>query len=69
MRTNGRITNEMLNNWWGQVDFREMEKISKYRQSDFSPEDGCQDFVDACDEWWQGLNKAEKMRYYCSYVM
>lgn len=31
-----------------------------YRQDDFSPNDGYQDFVDACDEWWNNLNFNEK---------
>lgn len=47
--------------WWGNTDFREMERITGLRQSDFNPEAGYQAFVDACDEWWSGLSADEKI--------
>jgi len=47
--------------WWGDTDFREMERITGFWQSDFNPEDGYQAFVDACDEWWSGLSEDEKI--------
>jgi hypothetical protein len=59
-----RITKNLLNEWWGDQGFREMERITGFRQSDFSPEDGYQDFVDACDEWWDKLPYAEKVSIY-----
>lgn len=41
-----------VNEWWSQVDFPTMERVTRYCQDDFGLEDGCQDFVDACNEWW-----------------
>ena len=46
--------------WWGETDFREMERITGFCQDDFSPEDGYQDFVDACSEWWEKMTYDEK---------
>lgn len=46
--------------WWGDTDFPTMESVTGYRQDDFSPEDGYQDFVDACNEWWKAKSYDEK---------
>ena len=51
-----RITKAMVNEWWNNTPFWLMENITGYRQDDFSPEDGYQDFVDACDTWWDNLS-------------
>lgn len=59
-----RISKNTLNEWWGEQGFRDMERITGFRQSDFSPEDGYQDFVDACDEWWDSLSYADKVSIY-----
>ena len=59
-----RISKDKLNEWWGDCGFREMELISGFRQRDFSPEDGYQDFVDACDEWWDSLSYTDKVSIY-----
>lgn len=48
--------------WWEGTDFRTMEYLTGYRQGDFDPEDGCQDFVDACNSWWNALSTEEKIR-------
>ena len=49
-----------LDEWWHGLDFRQMERITGYRQDDFDPEDGYQDFVDVCDNWWESLSIEEK---------
>jgi hypothetical protein len=59
-----RISKNTLNEWWGAQGFREMEKITGLRQRDFSPEDGYQDFVDACDAWWVSLSYVDKVFIY-----
>ena len=63
-----RITNAVVDEWWGNCGFREMEKITGFRMSDFDSEDGYQDFVDACDEWWDKLPLKEKMAWYISRI-
>ena len=52
---------QQADEWWGQTDFRDMERLTRYRQLDFSPEDGCQSFVDACNEWWRTRTIEEKI--------
>jgi hypothetical protein len=48
--------------WWNETDFRQMALITGFRQYEYSPEDGCQAFVDACDNWWNSLDRNEKIR-------
>ncbi len=50
--------------WWGETDFREMERITRFRQLDFDPEDGYQAFVDACNGWWDGHSTDKKINIY-----
>ena len=51
---------ERMEAWWGDADFPTMERVTGYRQDDFSPEEGYQDFVDACNEWWKAKSYDEK---------
>jgi hypothetical protein len=51
---------DLYDEWWGTTCFKEMEQITGYRQSDFSSDDGFQDFVDACDAFWATLSIDEK---------
>lgn len=50
-----------VNAWWSQTDFQEMERITGFHQSDFDPEDGFQDFVDACNAFWHALSDEQKI--------
>ena len=59
-----RMTKAQLDEWWGNTEFWEMEQITGYRQDDFDPEDGYQDFVDACDEWWEKQSYSNKVYLY-----
>jgi hypothetical protein len=59
-----RITKAVVDEWWGNCGFREMEFITGFKMTDFDPEDGYQEFVDACDEWWNELPFSEKKEYY-----
>ena len=63
-RTYARPTDIMLaeaEEWWGETDFRAMERITRYRQMDFDPEDGYQAFVDVCNKWWHAHTADEKI--------
>lgn len=51
--------------WFCEADFDTMERISGYRRDDYSEEDGYQDFVDAVEEWWNGLDDRKKVEIYC----
>jgi hypothetical protein len=46
---------------WSESDFTQMERLTGFRQIDFDPEDGYQDFVDACDSHWNRLCDEEKV--------
>ena len=65
-----KYTNTALagaNRWWNETDFSQMERITGFRQSDFDPEDGYQEFVDACDTWWEQLEHEEKTELWETY--
>ena len=55
---------ERMEAWWGDTDFPTMEKVTGYRQDDFSPNEGYQDFVDACNRWWEAKSYNEKREIY-----
>ena len=55
---------EDAENWFSESDFDMMERISGKRRDDYSDEDGYQDFVDAVEEWWDGLTDAKKVEIY-----
>ena len=61
------MTEKQLNEWWGNTNFKQMERISRFRQLDFNPEYGYQDFVDACDNWWKSLLIEDKQYIYNDY--
>lgn len=52
---------EQAAQWWGETDFRAMERITSYRQLDFDPEEGYRAFVDACNKWWNEKTIEEKI--------
>lgn len=58
------MTNKKLDDWFGGLDFIIMEKMIGLRQYDFSDEDGYQDFVDACENWWNNLDMEERKVIY-----
>lgn len=62
-----RMIKAQLDEWWGNCDFKTMEFVTGYRQYNFSPEDGYQDFVDACDEYWNKLSYNQKLSLYKKY--
>ena len=53
--------------WWNETDFRQMALITGFRQYEFNPEDGYQEFVDACDNYWDLLDRDEKIRIWREY--
>jgi hypothetical protein len=56
-----------LNEWWGNTDFRQMERITKTKDYWFSEEYGYQKFVDFCDNWWRSLSTENKIDVYDEY--
>lgn len=58
------MTKEKLNDWFQSLDFISMEKITRLKQRNFSAEDGYQDFVDACENWWNSIDLEEKKSIY-----
>jgi len=59
-----RITLEQRDEWWGNCGFDDLAKILGYKYYEFSPEDGYQEYVDFCDEWWESLSYKDKLAVY-----
>ncbi len=59
-----RISLAQLNEWWGNCGFDEMADILGYKFYEFSPEDGYQEYVDFCDNWWNSLTYNQKLSVY-----
>lgn len=57
-------TNEMLEEWFYNLSFNELENITRLKQQDFSPKDGFQEFVDACHDWWKNSDMFTKIFTY-----
>ena len=55
---------EDAEDWFSEIDFDMMERISGKRREDYSDEDGYQDFVDAVEEWWNAQDDAKKVEIY-----
>jgi hypothetical protein len=60
-------TEDIVNGWWATASFETMEEITGFRMIDFSTEDGYQEFVEACDDWWNWLPLYNKTIYYQMY--
>lgn len=58
-----KYTKTQLNEWFNKQDFNTLEDITGYCHLDFDPEDGYQDFVDACHEYWDSLPYNVKASY------
>jgi hypothetical protein len=60
-------TEDIVNGWWATASFETMEEITGFRMIDFSPEDDYQEFVEACNDWWNWLTLYNKTIYYQMY--
>ena len=58
--TSLREFKERMQAWWDSTDFRQMERITGFREADFPAEEGNQAFVDACESWWNEKSYDEK---------
>lgn len=55
---------EDAENWFVDTDFDMMEKISGLKRTDYSEEDGYEEFVEAVQEWWDSLDDEKKVEIY-----
>ena len=62
-----RLNSQKYNEWFGNLDFRSLERVTGFVQTDYSPEDGYQDFVDACEDWWADLTPSQRKEVYESH--
>lgn len=53
--------------WWKNTDIPTRERIIGCRQADFSPENGCQEFTDTCNEYWNELPALGKKKVWKRY--
>lgn len=56
-----------LNEWFNNLPFETMEDMFKIKQSSFNTDDGYQDFVDWCEDYWNSLPIEEKQSLYDEY--
>jgi hypothetical protein len=61
------MTEQKLNEWWGNTDFKQMKNITRLRCHWFDVDEGYQEFVDICDNWWKNLSTVEKQSIYEEY--
>ncbi len=61
------MKNKELNHWFVNLEFKLLEKITKLGFYNFNSEDGYQDFVDTCENWWKQLSLEEKLGIYNEY--
>jgi hypothetical protein len=59
---------EELNNWFSNLEFKLLEQITRLKSYYFSNDDGYQDFVDTCENWWKQLSIQEKNSIYNEYA-
>lgn len=62
-----KYTEDVIKDWWANVSFETMEEVTGFRMMDFSPEDGYQEFVEVCNDWWDWLDLDNKIIYYQLY--
>lgn len=62
-----RLNSEKYDEWFGNLDFPSLERVTGFIQTDYSPEDGYQDFVDICDNWWEDLTISQRKEVYESH--
>jgi hypothetical protein len=53
-----------LDDWWGELGFDEMKRITGLDYRDFSPVDGYQEYVDISNSLWQEKTIDEKLEIY-----
>lgn len=58
---------ERIQEWWQSLDLITIESITGLHESDFSSDDDSQDFVEACNDWWNGQDyEFQRELYYKS---
>lgn len=62
--TTNTISTTDVQAWWNELGFEHLIRITGYHPTDFNPEDGYQDFVDACNDYWEKLSYEDKLSHY-----
>ena len=62
--TTNTISTTDVQAWWNELEFEHLIRITGYHPTDFNPEDGYQDFVDACNDYWEKLSYEDKLSHY-----
>ena len=58
---------ERLQMWWEETDLANKTDITGYRQCNFSMENSNQDFVGACNKWWNDKSYEEQRKIWVKY--
>jgi len=62
------MTVKELDLWYFSCDFKIMERITNTHCYCYIDDDGYQEFVDICDNYWKNLKKYKKWEYYKKFV-
>ena len=46
-----QIGEREIQDWWSNLDFEQLEDITGLKSWHYSPDDGCQAYIDACGDW------------------
>lgn len=58
---------ERMDDWWNSIEPSQKERIANLHRQDFPPENGCQEFTDACKQWWLAKEYDEKRMIWKEY--
>lgn len=55
---------QKMQHWWESADDKTLERMTGLKKTDYLPENGLQEFVDACNAWWNFLDYEDKRTIY-----
>lgn len=58
---------QRMQEWWKDLGFMEMERVTGFRRANFSPTDGYRQFADTCGKWWEEKSYDEKRTIWKKY--
>lgn len=62
MKTNDELQSAIR--WWYSADFDTLSLVTGLRPFYYNPDEGYQEFTEACDDYWEALSDREKVGIY-----
>lgn len=54
------VDEEYIQEWWDNLDFEQLENVTGLKSYKYSSDDGYQEYIDACNDWFNMHNFTEK---------